>query len=53
MKYNTIEQQKLIDDTRKEIQLRINKRVNKELLDDWTKGNISLEDCLAMTQKEV
>ena len=52
-RYNTPEQQKLIDDTRKEISLRIAKRVNKELMEDWVAGKISLEDHLAMIQREV
>ena len=52
-RYNTKEQQRLIDDTREEIRLRINKRVNKELMEDWIAGKISLEDHLSMIQKEV
>ena len=52
-RYNTKDQQKLIDDTRREIRLRINKRVNKELIDDWVAGKIEFLDCLAMIQREV
>ncbi len=53
VRYNTPEQQKLIDDTREEIRLRINKRVNKELNRRLGKSSISYEDCLVMIQKEI